>query len=183
MSWRVWSLVKWMIDWGKCLFSGVVEYSVEWCEVRPIQLAVARKLLSHVCAIADSSTQNLDLGSFDRVSFLILVPPSEVTFQQTLLHLRSSGEWHITDHRVLVHNQMSLVVDLCVPSPPTLPPSLPLSLLHKSQVSFRTSGVLTRSAGLHRRQSIMWWRWTRLHRSELTASFRKLRATPTPCTS
>ncbi|XP_058486038.1 protein GREB1 isoform X1 [Solea solea] len=67
------------------------EYSVEWREVRPIQLAVARKLLSHVCAIADSSTQNLDLGSFDRVSFLILVPPSEVTFQQTVLHLRSSG--------------------------------------------------------------------------------------------
>ncbi|TNM90692.1 hypothetical protein fugu_002981 [Takifugu bimaculatus] len=67
------------------------EYLVEWCEVRPIQLAVARKLLSHVCAIADSSTQNLDLGSFDRVSFLILVPPSEVTFQQTVLHLWSSG--------------------------------------------------------------------------------------------
>uniref|UniRef100_A0A669CHB2 Growth regulating estrogen receptor binding 1 n=1 Tax=Oreochromis niloticus TaxID=8128 RepID=A0A669CHB2_ORENI len=61
------------------------------CAVRPIQLAVARKLLSHVCAIADSSTQNLDLGSFDRVSFLILVPPSEVTFQQTILHLWSSG--------------------------------------------------------------------------------------------
>ncbi|KAF0043359.1 hypothetical protein F2P81_004696 [Scophthalmus maximus] len=67
------------------------EYSVEWREVRSIQLAVARKLLSHVCAIADSSTQNLDLGSFDRVSFLILVPPSEVTFQQTVLHVRSSG--------------------------------------------------------------------------------------------
>ncbi|XP_054471608.1 protein GREB1 [Anoplopoma fimbria] len=67
------------------------EYSVEWREVRPIQLAVARKLLSHVCAIADSSTQNLDLGSFDRVSFLILVPPSEVTFQQTVLHLWKSG--------------------------------------------------------------------------------------------
>uniref|UniRef100_A0A671VCJ6 Growth regulating estrogen receptor binding 1 n=1 Tax=Sparus aurata TaxID=8175 RepID=A0A671VCJ6_SPAAU len=67
------------------------EYSVEWREVRPIQLAVARKLLSHVCAIADSSTQNLDLGSFDRVSFLILVPPSEVTFQQTVRHLWSSG--------------------------------------------------------------------------------------------
>ncbi|XP_069029884.1 protein GREB1 [Embiotoca jacksoni] len=67
------------------------EYSAEWGEVRPIQLAVARKLLSHVCAIADSSTQNLDLGSFDRVSFLILVPPSEVTFQQTVLHLWSSG--------------------------------------------------------------------------------------------
>lgn len=68
------------------------EFLVEWCEVRPIQLAVARKLLSHVCAIADSSTQNLDLGSFDRVSFLILVPPSEVTFQQTVLHLWSSGK-------------------------------------------------------------------------------------------
>uniref|UniRef100_H3C203 Growth regulating estrogen receptor binding 1 n=1 Tax=Tetraodon nigroviridis TaxID=99883 RepID=H3C203_TETNG len=67
------------------------EFFVEWCDVRPIQLAVARKLLSHVCAIADSSTQNLDLGSFDRVSFLILVPPSEVTFQQTVLHLWSSG--------------------------------------------------------------------------------------------
>ncbi|XP_047218501.1 protein GREB1 isoform X2 [Girardinichthys multiradiatus] len=68
-----------------------LEYRVEWHEVRPIQLAVARKLLSHVCAIADSSTQNLDLGSFNRVSFLILVPPSEVSFQQTALHLRSSG--------------------------------------------------------------------------------------------
>ncbi|XP_041857099.1 protein GREB1 isoform X2 [Melanotaenia boesemani] len=67
------------------------EYCVEWREVRPIQLAVARKLLSHVCAIADSSTQNLDLGSFDRISFLILVPPSEVAFQQTVLHLWSSG--------------------------------------------------------------------------------------------
>uniref|UniRef100_A0A8C5B438 Growth regulating estrogen receptor binding 1 n=1 Tax=Gadus morhua TaxID=8049 RepID=A0A8C5B438_GADMO len=66
-------------------------YQVEWRAVRPIQLAVARKLLSHVCAIADSSTQNLDLGSFDRLSFLICVPPSEVTFQQTLLHLRYSG--------------------------------------------------------------------------------------------
>jgi len=68
-----------------------LEYSVEWREVRPIQLAVARKLLSHVCAIADSSTQNLDLGSFDRVSFLILVPSSEVTFQQTVLQLWKSG--------------------------------------------------------------------------------------------
>uniref|UniRef100_A0A3Q2E344 Growth regulating estrogen receptor binding 1 n=1 Tax=Cyprinodon variegatus TaxID=28743 RepID=A0A3Q2E344_CYPVA len=67
------------------------KYRVNWCEVRPIQLAVARKLLSHVCAIADSSTQNLDLGSFNRVSFLILVPPSEVSFQQTVLHLWSSG--------------------------------------------------------------------------------------------
>ncbi|XP_046887358.1 LOW QUALITY PROTEIN: protein GREB1 [Hypomesus transpacificus] len=67
------------------------EYCVEWRQVRPIQLAVARKLLSHVCAIADSSTQNLDLGSFDRLHFLICVPPSQITFQQTLLHLWNSG--------------------------------------------------------------------------------------------
>uniref|UniRef100_A0A671QVG4 Protein GREB1-like n=1 Tax=Sinocyclocheilus anshuiensis TaxID=1608454 RepID=A0A671QVG4_9TELE len=62
-----------------------------WHEIRPIQLAVARKLLSHVCAIADSSTQNLDLGSFDKVEFLICVPPSEVTFHQVVLHLWNSG--------------------------------------------------------------------------------------------
>uniref|UniRef100_A0A672R555 Protein GREB1-like n=1 Tax=Sinocyclocheilus grahami TaxID=75366 RepID=A0A672R555_SINGR len=67
------------------------EYYVEWHEIRPIQLAVARKLLSHVCAIADSSTQNLDLGSFDKVEFLICVPPSEVTFHQVVLHLWNSG--------------------------------------------------------------------------------------------
>lgn len=68
------------------------EYRVEWHEIRPIQLAVARKLLSHVCAIADSSTHNLDLGSFDKVEFLICVPPSEVTFQQVVLHLWNSGK-------------------------------------------------------------------------------------------
>nr|XP_023690068.1 protein GREB1 isoform X3 [Paramormyrops kingsleyae] len=67
------------------------EYRVEWHQIRPIQLAVARKLLSHVCAIADSSTQNLDLGSFNKVEFLIFVPPSEVTFHQIVLHLWSSG--------------------------------------------------------------------------------------------
>ncbi|KAM6979895.1 LOW QUALITY PROTEIN: protein GREB1 [Aplochiton taeniatus] len=71
--------------------TGDDKYRVDWQEVRPIQLAVARKLLSHVCAIADSSTQNLDLGSFHRVHFLICVPPSEVTFQQTVLHLWNSG--------------------------------------------------------------------------------------------
>ncbi|XP_052009134.1 protein GREB1-like [Xyrauchen texanus] len=67
------------------------EYYVKWHEIRPIQLAVARKLLSHVCAIADSSTHNLDLGSFDKVEFLICVPPSEVTFHQVVLHLWNSG--------------------------------------------------------------------------------------------
>ncbi|XP_071457444.1 protein GREB1 isoform X5 [Marmota flaviventris] len=59
--------------------------------VRPLQLAVAQKLLSHVCSIADSSTQNLDLGSFEKVDFLICIPPSEVTYQQTLFHVWHSG--------------------------------------------------------------------------------------------
>nr|XP_025034989.1 protein GREB1 isoform X3 [Pelodiscus sinensis] len=66
-------------------------YNVERHQIRPFQLAVAQKLLSHVCSIADSSTQNLDLGSFERVDFLICVPPSEVTYQQTLFHLWHSG--------------------------------------------------------------------------------------------
>ncbi|KAK1333282.1 hypothetical protein QTO34_006823 [Cnephaeus nilssonii] len=59
--------------------------------IRPFQLAVAQKLLSHVCSIADSSTQNLDLGSFEKVDFLICIPPSEVTYQQTLFHVWHSG--------------------------------------------------------------------------------------------
>uniref|UniRef100_A0A9J8CFX7 Growth regulating estrogen receptor binding 1 n=1 Tax=Cyprinus carpio carpio TaxID=630221 RepID=A0A9J8CFX7_CYPCA len=73
----------------KC--AGETDLCLKWHEIRPIQLAVARKLLSHVCAIADSSTQNLDLGSFDKVEFLICVPPSEVTFHQVVLHLWNSG--------------------------------------------------------------------------------------------
>ncbi|XP_053565649.1 protein GREB1 [Bombina bombina] len=66
-------------------------YNIEWSQVRPSQLVVAQKLLSHVCSIADSSTQNLDLGSFEKVDFLICVPPSEVMYQQTLTQLWSSG--------------------------------------------------------------------------------------------
>ncbi|XP_075057527.1 protein GREB1 isoform X2 [Mixophyes fleayi] len=66
-------------------------YYADWHQIHPAQLAVAQKLLSHVCSIADSSTQNLDLGSFEKVDFLICVPPSEVTYQQTLSHVWSSG--------------------------------------------------------------------------------------------
>ncbi|KAM9316407.1 protein GREB1 [Gastrophryne carolinensis] len=66
-------------------------YNLEWNQLRPSQLSVAQKLLSHVCSIADSSTQNLDLGSFEKVEFLICVPPSEVTYQQTLSHVWNSG--------------------------------------------------------------------------------------------
>ncbi|XP_072491340.1 protein GREB1 isoform X2 [Notamacropus eugenii] len=83
-------------------------YGLERHQIRPLQLAVAQKLLSHVCSIADSSTQNLDLGSFEKVDFLICVPPSEVTYQQTLFHLWHSGvllelgleKEHVTKQRV-----------------------------------------------------------------------------------
>ncbi|XP_062066115.1 protein GREB1 isoform X2 [Lepus europaeus] len=83
-------------------------YRLEPRGIRPFQLAVAQKLLSHVCSIADSSTQNLDLGSFEKVDFLICTPPSEVTYQQTLCHVWHSGvllelgleEEHVTKQRV-----------------------------------------------------------------------------------
>ncbi|XP_010000015.1 PREDICTED: protein GREB1 [Chaetura pelagica] len=83
-------------------------YEVERHQIRPFQLAVAQKLLSHICSIADSSTQNLDLGSFEKIDFLICVPPSEVTYQQTLFHLWHSGillelgleKEHLTKQRV-----------------------------------------------------------------------------------
>ncbi|XP_055984444.1 protein GREB1 isoform X1 [Sorex fumeus] len=83
-------------------------YGLEPHCLRPFQLAVAQKLLSHVCSIADSSTQNLDLGSFEKVDFLICIPPSEVTYQQTLFHVWHSGvllelgleKEHMTKQRV-----------------------------------------------------------------------------------
>ncbi|XP_018427188.1 PREDICTED: GREB1-like protein [Nanorana parkeri] len=55
------------------------------------QLMVARKLLSQVCAIADSGSQSLDLGRFSKVDFLIVVPRSEILVQQTLQRIRQSG--------------------------------------------------------------------------------------------
>ncbi|XP_027629398.1 protein GREB1 [Tupaia chinensis] len=83
-------------------------YSLEPHGIRPFQLAVAQKLLSHVCSIADSSTQNLDLGSFEKVDFLICIPPSEVAYQQTLFRVWHSGvllelgleKEHMTKQRV-----------------------------------------------------------------------------------
>ncbi|KAG8535684.1 hypothetical protein GDO81_027979, partial [Engystomops pustulosus] len=55
------------------------------------QLMVARKLLSQVCAIADSGSQCLDLGRFSKVDFLIIVPRSEVLVHQTLHRIKLSG--------------------------------------------------------------------------------------------
>uniref|UniRef100_A0A4W3J5R9 GREB1 like retinoic acid receptor coactivator n=1 Tax=Callorhinchus milii TaxID=7868 RepID=A0A4W3J5R9_CALMI len=59
--------------------------------IYPSQLTIARKLLSQVCSIADSGTQSLDLGRFGKVDFIILVPPSEILFHQTLQWIRQSG--------------------------------------------------------------------------------------------
>ncbi|ERE68293.1 protein GREB1 [Cricetulus griseus] len=46
---------------------------------------------SGVPVCTNSSTQNLDLGSFEKVDFLICIPPSEVTYQQTVFHVWHSG--------------------------------------------------------------------------------------------
>ncbi|KAM4029353.1 GREB1-like protein isoform 2-T3 [Anomaloglossus baeobatrachus] len=65
--------------------------STDSFQIYQSQLMVARKLLSQVCAIADSGNQCLDLGRFSKVDFLILVPRSEVLVQQTLQNIRLSG--------------------------------------------------------------------------------------------
>ncbi|XP_030017074.1 GREB1-like protein isoform X3 [Sphaeramia orbicularis] len=60
-------------------------------QIYPAQLRVARMLLSQVCSIADSGTQNLNLGRFCKVDFVILVPPSNVLMHQTAQRIRQSG--------------------------------------------------------------------------------------------
>ncbi|XP_069548353.1 GREB1-like protein isoform X2 [Brachyistius frenatus] len=60
-------------------------------QIYPPQLTVARSLLSQVCSIADSGTQNLDLGRFSKVDFLVLVPPSHILVHQTAQRIRQSG--------------------------------------------------------------------------------------------
>ncbi|XP_069584206.1 protein GREB1 [Ranitomeya imitator] len=95
-------------------------YNIEWHQLRPSQLAVAQKLLSHVCSIADSSTQNLDLGSFEKVDFLICVPPCEVTYQQTLSHVWSSGvllELGLEKDLLTKHCMETYVIKLDVEAP------------------------------------------------------------------
>ncbi|EDL86666.1 rCG41248 [Rattus norvegicus] len=63
----------------------------ETFQIYQAQLTVARRLLSQVCAIADSGSQSLDLGHFSKVDFIIIVPRSEVLVQQTLQRVRQSG--------------------------------------------------------------------------------------------
>lgn len=73
------------------LFFPAAELLSKVFQIYPTQLSVARSLLSQVCSIADSGTQNLDLGRFCKVDFLVLVPPSHVLVHQTAQRIRQSG--------------------------------------------------------------------------------------------
>nr|XP_042710749.1 GREB1-like protein isoform X6 [Chrysemys picta bellii] len=68
-----------------------LDLDIDTFQIYQPQLTVARKLLSQVCAIADSGNQSLDLGHFSKVDFIIIVPRSEVLVQQTLQRIRQSG--------------------------------------------------------------------------------------------
>lgn len=68
-----------------------LDLDVDTFQIYQPQLTVARKLLSQVCAIADSGNQSLDLGHFSKVDFIVIVPRSEVLVQQTLQRIRQSG--------------------------------------------------------------------------------------------
>ena len=105
------SRIIWGLLWLKCMFSIILTTTVNWCyvlgfllfcfpvaellsnvfQIYPAQLTVARSLLSQVCSIADSGTQNLDLGRFSKVDFLVLVPPSHILVHQTAQRIRQSG--------------------------------------------------------------------------------------------
>ncbi|XP_061452564.1 GREB1-like protein isoform X6 [Rhineura floridana] len=67
------------------------DLDTETFQIYQPQLTIARKLLSQVCAIADSGNQSLDLGHFSKVDFIVIVPRSEVLVQQTIQRIRQSG--------------------------------------------------------------------------------------------
>ncbi|XP_060099896.1 GREB1-like protein [Heteronotia binoei] len=73
------------------VFPQELDLETETFQIYQPQLTVARKLLSQVCAIADSGNQSLDLGHFSKVDFIVVVPRSEVLVQQTIQRIRQSG--------------------------------------------------------------------------------------------
>lgn len=110
-QWLQYSPYSNQLTWGY-KFSIILTTTVNWCyvlgflpfcfpvaaellskvfQIYPTQLSVARSLLSQVCSIADSGTQNLDLGRFCKVDFLVLVPPSHILVHQTAQRIRQSG--------------------------------------------------------------------------------------------
>lgn len=68
-----------------------LDLDTETFQIYQPQLTIARKLLSQVCAIADSGNQSLDLGHFSKVDFIVVVPRSEVLVQQTIQRIQQSG--------------------------------------------------------------------------------------------
>ncbi|XP_033645138.1 GREB1-like protein isoform X1 [Asterias rubens] len=67
------------------------EYTPEPFKLHPLQISTAMKILSQVCAIADSDQMALDLGRFIKVDLLFIVPPSSMLFQQTVTRLIESN--------------------------------------------------------------------------------------------
>ncbi|XP_042299008.1 GREB1-like protein isoform X4 [Sceloporus undulatus] len=73
------------------IYTQELDLDTETFQIYQPQLTIARKLLSQVCAIADSGNQSLDLGHFSKVDFIVVVPRSEVLVQQTIQRIRQSG--------------------------------------------------------------------------------------------
>lgn len=79
-------------DGSKIYFCFFLDLDTENFQIYQPQLTIARKLLSQVCAIADSGNQSLDLGHFSKVDFIVVVPRSEVLVQQTIQRIQQSGK-------------------------------------------------------------------------------------------
>ncbi|XP_033120964.1 GREB1-like protein [Anneissia japonica] len=57
----------------------------------PVQIAVAMRILSQVCAIADSDHLALDLGRFTQVELHVILPASNVLYHQVIRNLVQSN--------------------------------------------------------------------------------------------
>ncbi|XP_071964717.1 GREB1-like protein [Antedon mediterranea] len=57
----------------------------------PVQIAVAMRILSQVCAIADSDQMALDLGRFTQVELHVILPASNVLYHQVTRSLVQSN--------------------------------------------------------------------------------------------
>lgn len=92
------------------LFPNKLDLDVDTFQIYQPQLTVARKLLSQVCAIADSGNQSLDLGHFSKVDFIVIVPRSEVLVQQTLQRIRQSGKGEGREKKLLIQSKYVIAI-------------------------------------------------------------------------
>lgn len=90
-----------------------LDLDVDTFQIYQPQLTVARKLLSQVCAIADSGNQSLDLGHFSKVDFIVIVPRSEVLVQQTLQRIRQSGKREEREKETVKPKYVMLLNHIC----------------------------------------------------------------------